>query len=120
MSFGVVDVDPMLQAAIERLSSKESFYWAFREAEGPEQAVEQDVEIRLNLPAEHLTGPTPDGWTLAHLAGSAVYLRRRQTLTDSEVRRLFVDALTLAHDRNGQFHSWVHGDSVRTHEEAAA
>ncbi|MDP1632587.1 MAG: hypothetical protein Q8L66_14320 [Caulobacter sp.] len=99
-----------LQHAIDRARSKDSIYWAFRSAVPSDWNAEHEVEIRLNLSSA--PGSLDwEGWSLAkidHELG-AVFLRRRQPLTDDDLRRLFEDALTLSVRKDGQFHSWVHG-----------
>jgi hypothetical protein len=114
--------DGRLQEAIDRVCAADSFYWSSREAKGRAREREDEVEIRLNLPAAALTDARFDGWTVAarDTGLGAVFLRRRQALTDSAVRRLFTDALTLAVQHGGRFHSWVHGDSLPRHDGAVA
>lgn len=103
-----------LQQAIERVCSKDSFYWSCRETKGRERKIEQTVEIRLNVDEGQLDEMPPEGWSLYKVDGDlgAAFLRRSQPLTDDDVRRLFVDALTLADRYDGQFQSWAHGEAL--------
>lgn len=112
-----------LQQSIDRVCARDSLYWAFRHGRTRAFGVQQEVEIRIDLPSGRLDDATEwYGWTLAKLDKDleAVFLRRRQTVRDDDLRRLFVDALTLAHANGGRFHSWVHGDEVRPVLETAA
>lgn len=37
-----------------------------------------------------------------------VFMRRRQTLRDKDLRQMFAEILTFAFEHNGRFHSWIH------------
>ena len=41
-----------------------------------------------------------------------VFLRRYQPLTNKALRRLFRDAICIAHAGGGRFHSWLHAPEL--------
>ena len=105
--------DPaQLDAIVERSCAPESLYWSFRADEADRSAI-HNVEIRINLDAADAAAfYTPVGWVLARRESDAVFLRRRQSLSDQDVKILIGDALRIAWDRNGQFQSWLHAPDL--------
>ncbi len=103
-----------LDVVLARATSPESPYWSFRDLEGADPSTEQWVETRLNLsPVAAQSFPGAAGWSVHQVdADGAVYLRRRQQLTDDAVHGLITEMVTLAHTRDGQFWSWIHGDQL--------
>jgi hypothetical protein len=101
-----------LADAINRVCHKESYYWCFRHTRGRSRADAQEIEARIDLPlAEILRIRDVPGWRIARVDHDKemLFLRRTQPLTDTALRSMFVEVLTLAHERSGKFHSWVHG-----------
>ena len=100
-----------LDQAIARVCRKDFYYWLFRHLSAAERKEPREVEVRIDLPVESIgdVAAVP-GWRIAHVKpdDGMLFLRRIQRLTDKEVRAMFVEVLTFAHNHSGRFHSWTH------------
>ncbi|OYX51800.1 MAG: hypothetical protein B7Y90_00295 [Alphaproteobacteria bacterium 32-64-14] len=105
--------DP-LDVVLARAINPESLYWYSLDLQGADPSVEQWVEARLNLSSAAAQAfPGATGWAVHQVdTDGAIYLRRRQQLTDDAVRGLISEMITLAHRYDGQFWSWIHGDQL--------
>jgi hypothetical protein len=110
----VTEVADPLEVVIARATAADSAYWSFRDLEGADPAIEQLVEVRLNMSPHRLAGFSPGrGWTIHETdPDGIVYMRRRQALTDDAVRAMITEMITLAHACDGQFWSWMHGSKL--------
>lgn len=99
-----------LRRDILRLWKPRSMYWVFRDSAGLDRREAHEVEIRLNLsPEKCVRISNLPGWRVAKgREDGALFLRRKQPLTNSALRGLFRAALVLAYAHGGQFHSWMH------------
>ncbi len=102
-----------LEEAIRRVRDRSSLYWAFYRAE-EEPDGDQEVEIRLDLP----TGAAglfeaPPGWRIHEITSSrALFMRRRQPLSEVGVEEMLIEMLRLAEASSATFHSWAHGSDL--------
>jgi hypothetical protein len=105
--------DP-LEVVIGRATAADSPYWSFRDLEGADPALEQLVEVRLNVPPQRLASFSPGpGWTIHETdPDGIVHMRRRQALTDDAVRAMIVEMIALAGAYDGRFWSWLHGSAL--------
>ena len=104
-------MDAQLKATIERATDPSSFYWAFRDVSDEAGRDEREVEIRINVAPEAVrTLDPPSEWSVHSRDHEvcALFLRRRQPLTDAAVLGLIRDAIVLADRLGGRFHSWAH------------
>lgn len=101
---------PDLRRRILRLWNQGSTVWRFRHSAGLDRRKAHEVEIRLDLPPETLAQNLDfAGWRIAQMSDDGMlFLRREQPLTNVALRRLFREALVLAHTNGGRFHSWMH------------
>jgi hypothetical protein len=84
--------------------------WIFRHSAGLDRRKAHEVEIRLDLPQDQIAQILDvPGWRVAQKRDDGkLFLRREQPLTNAALRRLFREALVLAHTRGGRFQSWMH------------
>ena len=104
-----------LAAAVKRVCSPDSVYWAFRQGDEATFQDEQEVEVRLDIDPQNIaTFVAPAGWRVAHVKpiDGMLFLRRVQSLTDEALKAMFAEVLTLAIANNGRFHSWLHGSEL--------
>lgn len=103
-----------LDILLARATDPASPYWSFWQLEGVDPSVEQLVEARLNLqPCAAQTFSGAVGWTVHQVdADGTVFLRRRQQLDYNAVQGLIAEMITFAHNYEGQFWSWMHGDGL--------
>nr|WP_321360908.1 hypothetical protein [uncultured Hyphomonas sp.] len=105
--------DTLLQDALARVSRPDSHYWAFWAPEGLDLDHDFEVEIRLNVPdGQEETIVAPEGWVIAHRKAGMLFLRRVQQLGRSAILELFADALKIAVENGGVFHSWRHAPEL--------
>ncbi|MGZ8284340.1 MAG: hypothetical protein ACXW27_07480 [Allosphingosinicella sp.] len=99
-----------LEEAIRRVRDRTSLYWAFHDP-AEAGAAAQDVEVRLDLPLDGARRfEAPPGWRVREIKwGRAVFMRRRQRVSEAEVEEMLVEMLRLAHAQSGQLHSWTCG-----------
>jgi hypothetical protein len=101
-----------LEESIRRVRDRTSLYWAFHDpADGLD---EQEVEVRLDLPAEVARRfEAPPGWRVQEIKwGQAVFMRRCQRVSETEVEEMLIEVLRLAASSSGTFHSWAHQPSL--------
>jgi hypothetical protein len=99
-----------LTAAIERACRPRSRFWVHLGRPRNARLV-QEVEIRIDVPVDVARAITDIvGWRIAETRPEVgmLFLRRLQPLTRDAVKTLIVDAITLAYEYGGQFHSWTH------------
>jgi hypothetical protein len=99
-----------LTEAIERACRAGSRFWLHLGRPRNVKLV-QEVEIRIDVPVDIARTVTEiGGWRIAEVRPEVgmLFLRRLQPLTRDAVRTLIVDAITLAYEYGGQFHSWTH------------
>ena len=104
-----------LKAAVARVCSPDSHYWACRRDDEIDFAKNYEVEVRLNVdPKAASTFVAPLGWRVAHSKpdDGMVFLRRNQSLTDDALKAMFREVLALAIECNGRFHSWMHAPDL--------
>ncbi|HEX3943291.1 MAG TPA: hypothetical protein VHW69_04320 [Rhizomicrobium sp.] len=104
-----------LKAAIARVCSPDSHYWAFRRDEEIDFAKNYEIEVRLDIDPQTASAfVAPPNWRVAHTKPDVgmVFLRRHQPLTDDALKAMFAEVLSLAIDRNGRFHSWMHAPDL--------
>jgi hypothetical protein len=104
-----------LKAAVARVCSPDSHYWASRRDDEIEFAKNYEIEVRLDVdPLTASTFVAPSGWRVAHIKSDdgMVFLRRNQPLTDDALKAMFTQVLALAIEYNGRFHSWMHAPEL--------
>jgi hypothetical protein len=103
------EISAALTQSIERACDPSSPYWAMY-GHPKNRKVDREIEIRIDV-AEDLvpTFAPPNGWVVAKIKpdGGMIFLRRYQPITRPAVRALIVEAITLAHQHGGRFHSWM-------------
>ena len=82
----------------------------FRHSHGLDRRQFHTVEVRLNIPAPIVDIDEIKGWRVAKIKADdgMLFIRRDQPLTNYALRRMFRDALIVAHAHGGGFHSWMH------------
>jgi hypothetical protein len=101
---------PALAAAIERACRGSSRYWLHLHR--PRNASsDYEIEIRIDVPLGVAASITDvPHWRVAKVKPEVgmVFLRRFQPLTRDAVRGMIAEAVTLAFQYGGRFHSWTH------------
>ena len=102
-----------LAHAIDNVRDHSSLYWGFYNSDEVVGG-EEVVEVRFNAsPQKAQTFTPPTGWSVHRVhRGEAVFLRRRQELTDKAVESMLVEMLQLAAAQGMQLHSWMHGSAL--------